>query len=162
MTISLIAAMAENRVIGRGAQLPWRLPADMKHFKGLTVGHTVIMGRKTFDTLNGPLPNRRNVVVTRDREYRREGVNVVYCLADAIRLAGQDDEVFVVGGGEIYKEALPLADRLYLTVVHTTADGDVFFPEFELCQWSLKNEQRHEADDKHVHAFSFRLYERRH
>ncbi len=153
--------MAENRVIGRGAELPWRLPADMKHFKSLTSGHPVIMGRKTFDTLPSPLPDRRNVVVTRDRHYARPGVEVAHSLEEALRLVAGEVEVFIAGGGEIYAEALPLADRLHLTVVHTEAEGDVFFPTIDSEEWVLREEERHEPDERHAYAFSFRLYLRR-
>jgi dihydrofolate reductase len=150
--------MAENRVIGSGGVLPWRLPADMRHFKQLTAGHTVIMGRKTFEALDRPLPERRNVVVTRSHDYRPEGAEVVNTLADALALAWRDHEVFVAGGGEIYQQTLPLADRLYLTIVHTEAEGDVLFPELDPAEWTLREEERREADERHAFAFSFRLY----
>ena len=153
--------MAENRVIGSGMYLPWLLPADVNHFKALTTGHTVIMGRRTYDTLERPLPDRRNVVVTRNRDYCRPGVAVVHSLSDALSLSQEEDEVFVAGGGEIYEEALPLADRLYLTVIHARVDGDVFFPEFEASAWTLIEDERHDQDERHAHSFSFRLYERR-
>lgn len=153
--------MSENRVIGRGSALPWRLPADMKHFKALTVGHIVVMGRRTFDTLDRPLPQRRNVVVTRDPEYSRPGAEVVHTLSDALALGRDEEEIFVAGGGQIYAAALPHADRIYLTVVHTTLDGDVFFPEIDQADWVLREEEEHQADARHPFPFSFRLYARR-
>src|SRR5262245_34417781 len=146
--VSLVAAMAENRVIGRGGQLPWRLPADLKYFKQLTVDHTVIMGRKTFDEIKRPLDNRRNVVVTRNKEFRPHGVTVVPSLKEALALGATEEEVFVIGGGEIFKAALPLASRIYLTVVHAQVEGDTFFPRFEEDAWVLSAEESHPADDK--------------
>ena len=119
-----------------------------------------MMGRKTFDTLPKPLPNRRNVVVTRDSSYRADGADIVHSLSDALSLAEGDDEVFVAGGGEIYRIALPLADRMYLTVVHTDATGDILFPEFAAGDWELTEDSRHEPDEKHAFPYSFRLYER--
>jgi dihydrofolate reductase len=158
--VSLIAAMSENRVIGHEGDLPWRLPLDMRHFKHLTTGHAVIMGRKTFETLPAALPHRRNIVMTRDRTFRRGGVEVVTSLDDAFRLVAEDDEVFVAGGGEIYRLALPRADRLYLTLVHVTVDGDTLFPDFDASEWRLVHDERHEPDERHAHPFSFRFYER--
>jgi dihydrofolate reductase len=158
--VSLIAAMSENRVIGHAGALPWRLPLDMRHFKNLTTGRTVIMGRKTFDTLPAALPNRRNIVMTRDGSYRPAGAEVVPSLDAALQRAAGDDEVFVAGGGEVYRLALPRADRLYLTVVHVSVEGDTHFPPFDDRQWRLVRDERHEADARHAHAFSFRTYER--
>jgi dihydrofolate reductase len=156
-----VAAVAENGVIGIADALPWHLPTDMRHFRELTTGHTIVMGRRTFETLPRPLPNRRNVVVTRDRAYQARGALVVYDLDEAISLAPNDDEVFVVGGGEIYKQAMPRADRLYLTVVHADLEGDTFFPKFTEADWILKEDIHNEADESHSYSFSFRLYERR-
>jgi dihydrofolate reductase len=158
--VSLVAAMAENRVIGKHGTLPWRLPDDLKFFKRLTVDHTVIMGRKTFDEIKRPLDNRRNVVITRNPAFHPHGVTVVPSLAEALALGATEREVFVVGGGEIFREALPRADRLYLTVVHARVEGDTFFPEFDKDGWALESDERHEADEKHAFAFSFRTYRR--
>lgn len=152
--------MAENRVIGRGNALPWRLPADMKRFKALTMGHAVIMGRKTFDTMGKPLPGRRNIVLTRDRRWSSPGVEVTHDLAGALALAAGDSLVFVAGGAEIYGLALPRANRLDLTLVHATVDGDAFFPEFSPSEWSLVEDEKHAADDRHAFPFSFRRYQR--
>ncbi len=156
-----MAAVAENGVIGAEDALPWYLPTDMKHFKELTSGHTVIMGRRTFEALRRPLPNRRNVVLTRDRDYRARGAFVVADFDEALSLAPEDDEVFVVGGGDIYEQAMPRAGRLYLTIVHSEFEGDTFFPKFTEADWILKEDIHNEADAKHSHSFSFRLYERR-
>ena len=156
-----MAAVAENGVIGAEGALPWHLPTDMKHFKQLTSGHTIIMGRRTFETLRQPLPNRRNVVVTRDRAYQASGAFIVHDLDEALSLTSKDDEVFVVGGGEIYEQAIPRADRLYLTIVHAVFEGDTFFPKFTDADWILNEDIRNEADEKHSYPFSFRRYERR-
>jgi dihydrofolate reductase len=153
--------MAENRVIGRDGGLPWRLPADMRHFKQLTTGHAVIMGRRTYDSVGEPLAGRRNIVVTRDAGLRYDGVETVHDLEHALSLAGTDDEIFVAGGAEIYRLALPHADRIYLTVVHASVDGDTVFPEFSLDEWVLTSDVRHETDERHAYPYSFRVYERR-
>lgn len=158
--ISLVAAMAENRVIGAGGGLPWRLPDDLRHFKQLTVDHTVIMGRRTFDEVKRPLDNRRNVVITRNREFRPHGVTVVPSLREALALGATEEEVFVIGGGEIYRLALPYADRIYLTVVHANVEGDTTFPPFEEDGWVLVSEQFHPADERHQYAFTIRRYDR--
>lgn len=160
MIVSLIAAMSTNRVIGRDGGLPWRLPEDLKHFKRLTVDHTVVMGRKTFDEIKRPLTNRRNVVITRRADFQPAGVHVVASLDEALALAAGEDEVFVIGGGEIYRLALPRADRLYLTVVHAEVEGDTYFPAFEEDGWVLESESDHPADERHAFAFSFRNYRR--
>jgi dihydrofolate reductase len=158
--VSLVAAMAENRVIGHRGGLPWQLPKDLQFFKKLTVDHTVIMGRKTFDEVKRPLANRRNVVITRNPDFRPHGVTVVPSLAEALALGATEDEVFVIGGGEIYRLALPRADRIYLTLVHAKVEGDTFFPEFEGSAWVLEEEERNEADAKHAYPFTFRRYSR--
>lgn len=153
--------MAENRVIGRGNGVPWYLPKDLAHFKNLTLNHAVIMGRKTFDSIGRrPLPRRRNLVLTRDPFFRAEGVEVVGSLRQAFRLLAGDDEVFIAGGEDVYRLALPLAHRIYLTVVHTTVDGDVRFPDLDPSDWRLVSEEHHHADERHRHAFTFRLYHR--
>lgn len=133
----------------------------MRHFKALTTGHTIIMGRRTFETMRQPLPNRRNVVVTRNRAYQAKGALTAHDLDEAFSLAPEDDEVFVVGGGEIYEQAMPRADRLYLTIVHAEFQGDTFFPTFTEADWILSEDIPNEADEKHSYPFSFRLYERR-
>jgi len=158
--VSLVAAMSENRVIGRDGGLPWHLPKDLQYFKKLTVDHTVIMGRKTFDEVKRPLDNRRNVVITRNPDFKPHGVTVVPTLQEALALGATEREVFVIGGGEIFRLALPGAGRLYLTVVHATVEGDTYFPAFDSTAWVLDDEERHEADAKHAHAFSFRRYSR--
>ncbi len=180
--MKIVVAMAENRVIGRDGELPWHLPADLKHFKKLTLGHVVIMGRKTHESivrrLGRPLPKRRSVVLSRDPGYsaggpaqHREtpGVEVASSLEQALELAagecavtpeGGKRNVFVIGGAAVFAEALPLADRLHLTRVHAEVEGDVFFPDFDTGTWLLVSEERHQADQRHAYPFSFQVYER--
>ena len=160
MIVALVVAMAENRVIGRGGKLPWHLPRDLQHFKRLTLDHTVIMGRKTFEEIRQPLANRRNVVISRDPGFQPRGVTVVPLLDEALALGATEDEVFVIGGGEIFRLALPRADRLYLTLVHAVVEGDTFFPPFDLAAWALEDEEDHPADEKHAYPYSFRTYSR--
>lgn len=129
--VSVIAALARNRVIGIGNRLPWRLPEDLAHFKALTIGHPVLMGRKTFESLGRPLPGRTNVVITRNPEYRPAGCFVAGSISDAIALCGDVEEIFFIGGAELYAQAIPLADRLYLTEVDVEVTGDAWFPEYD-------------------------------
>jgi dihydrofolate reductase len=128
MIIIIIAAMSRNRVIGRGGGIPWQLPEDLRRFRELTTGHTVIMGRRTFETIGHPLPHRRNIVITRQPGYAAAGCIMAGSLEEALRLAGQEQEVFICGGGEIYRQALPLAQRIYLTQLDCTVAGDTLFP----------------------------------
>ena len=164
MSISIIVAASENGVIGRDGALPWHLPADLKRFKKLTLGHAVIMGRKTYqsilESLGRPLPKRRSVVLSRDPDYQAPGAELASGLEQALALLAGDDETFVIGGASVFAEALPKADRLYLTRVHAEVEGDVFFPEVDLSSWNLISEERHEADDRHAYPFSFLDYER--
>lgn len=152
--------MAENRVIGRNDTLPWHLPADLKRFKGLTMGHAVIIGRKTFDGIGRALPGRRWVVLTRDAGWQQPGVETARELDGAIATLAGEREVFVAGGGEVYARALERADRLYVTVIHANVEGDTRFPALDLSRWRLVEDERHEADARHVFAYSFRRYER--
>ncbi|HLB76163.1 MAG TPA: dihydrofolate reductase [Candidatus Dormibacteraeota bacterium] len=155
MIVSLIAAMAENRVIGRDGGLPWHLLEDLKRFKRLTLDHTVIMGRKTFEEIKRPLTNRRNVVISRNPGFTPSGVTVVPTLEEALALGATENEVFVIGGGEIFRLALPRADRLYLTVIHANVEGDTRFPPFDLGAWALEEEEHHSADPKQQYSFTF-------
>ena len=163
MTISIVAAVAANRVMGRGSAIPWRLSTDLKRLKALTIGHCVIMGRKTFDTLPQALPGRTNIVVTRDATFRpAEGVLVAATPERALELAGTaSNEVFILGGAEIYALLLHRADRMYITEVHAEVEGDILFPEFDdVIEWRLADREDHEADEKNEYPFSFLLYER--
>jgi dihydrofolate reductase len=161
MSISIIAAMGTNRVIGRGNGLPWNLPADTRFFKETTRGHPVIMGRKTFDTMGKPLPGRRNIVITRRPHLEIPGAEVVSSLEAALSLVNvQEEEVFIIGGSEIYEMALAIADRMYLTLIHESFEGDTFFPEFDESDWVVVSRRDREADERNPHAFSFLTYER--
>ena len=160
MSIVIIAALSENRVIGVDGGLPWRLPSDLARFKSLTTGHAVIMGRRTFDSLPGPLPGRRTIVVSRNPFFAASGIEAALNLREALECAGSDGLVFIGGGSAVYAEALPIADRMELTVVHAEVNGDTFFPEFDEADWTLGDDLRHEADDRHAYPFSFRTYER--
>lgn len=135
MDISIVVAVAENNVIGNNNQLIWHIPGDLKRFKALTMGHHIIMGRKTWESIGRPLPGRTSVVVTRNKNYQAEGAQVVHSLDEAIRFASADSEVFIIGGGELYQQALPVASKLYLTKVHRGYEGDVSFPEISPDEW---------------------------
>ena len=162
MHFTLIAAVAENGVIGRDGQLPWRLSADLRRFRELTMGHAVIMGRRTWESIGRPLPGRRMIVISRQPGYRAAGVDVVGSFEEARRLAeqGGGDEAFIIGGGEIYRQALAVVDRLHLTRVHAAVDGDAHFPAFDASDWRLTTAQRHAADEKNELSYSFEIYER--
>jgi dihydrofolate reductase len=164
MKISLIVAMGENRVIGGSGHIPWHLPADFKHFKDLTMGHPIVMGRKTFESIGKPLPGRTNIVITRDASYRYDGVVTVTspdaALAAATAAPG-GNEMFVIGGAEIYKLFLSRADRIYLTQVHGAFEGDVFFPELGPGEWQLANSEEHKKDEKNPFDFAYLVYERK-
>lgn len=164
MDISIVVAVAENGVIGRGGTLPWRLADDLRRFKSLTMGHAIIMGRRTWESIGRALPGRRTVVVSRQSEYQPgvDAVDVAGDLASAFAIAEQrgETEAFVVGGAEVYREALMLADRLYLTRVHAAVEGDTFFPEFVGEEWRKVESSRHQADQRNDHPFSFEVYER--
>ncbi len=161
MIISLIWAMDENRLIGVENRLPWKLPADMKWFRRNTLGKPIIMGRKTFDSFGGrPLPERTNIVVTRDRDYRAEGAVVVYSIDEALKAAGDAEEVMIIGGASFYEQMLPRADRLYITLVHGQFEGDAWFPEFSMDEWQEVAREEHPVDEKNSVACSFLSYQR--
>lgn len=161
MTISLLVAVSENNVIGVDNQLPWHLPIDLKYFKETTSGHTILMGRKTYDSIGRPLPNRRNLVITHNPSFSAEGVTVFHSIQEALDTCMEEDEVFIIGGGMIYKESLSLANKLYITRVHThIAQGTAFFPEIDPEQWQLISEKPHPADEKNALACTFEIYQR--
>ena len=161
MTLSLIVAMSDGGIIGHHGKIPWHLPDDLQRFKRLTMGHPLIMGRRTFASIGRPLPGRRCIVLSRDPAYRAEGVETAPDLDAALERVREAPEVFVIGGAEVYRAALARADRLYLTLVHAPIPGDVRFPRFDLTAWRLAEEIAHPADARHAHAFTFRRYERR-
>ena len=158
--ITLIVAVADSGVIGRDNALPWHLPDDLKRFKQLTMGKPMIMGRKTFESIGKPLPGRHNIVLTRDTNYRREGVTVVHDVAAAARAAGDVPEVMVIGGAELFRLFLPLAGRVHLTRVHADIEGDVRWPELDPGQWRRVDSQRHDADERHAWPLSFEVWEK--
>lgn len=163
MNLSIICALAENRAIGLRGGLLYHLSADLKHFKQLTTGHTVLMGRKTFESLpKGALPNRRNVVITRQAGFSAPGIEVFHSLDEALAACASDAEVFVIGGESVYAAALPLADRLCLTYIHATpSESDTFFPPCHMEEWEMESCERHEADEKNAEAFTFANYRRK-
>lgn len=163
MVLSMIAAVSENGVIGRDGDLPWRLPDDMRWFRRTTMGHPIIMGRRTYRSNGGPLAGRTNIVVSTTMD-AKEGVRVVASLDDAIEAARRcegGEEVFIIGGARLYEEGMRRCDRLYLSRVHATVEGDTFFPPVDWDEWELVRMDRHERDDRHEHAFSMCVYERR-
>ncbi len=157
--LSLIVAAADNGVIGRDGQLPWHLPNDLRRFKAITLGHAIIMGRITYESIGEPLPGRRNIVLSRDPDYRAQGAEVARSLDDALTAATDGEQLFVIGGATLFAEALPIADRIYLTRVHAAVAGDVSFPRLDEQRWRLVSEEHHPADPEHRFAFSFRVYE---
>lgn len=183
MILTIIAAVDEDNVIGLGNTLPWDMPADLKHFRERTEGHPVIMGRKTFDSimekLDHPLPNRRNIVITRQGSLYANDIDQVPSFEDAIALAKgivddpsfltdwneektpEQGEAFVIGGQQIYELAMPRADKIELTRIHHSFDGDKFFPPIQGSEWEIKSEEKHEADADNPHPYSFLIYERK-
>jgi dihydrofolate reductase len=159
MSISLIVAMAKNRTIGIDNTLPWRCPEDLKHFKTLTMGHHMVMGRKTFDSIGKPLPGRTTVVVTRNQELKIEGCVMAHSLQDAIA-ACEGDEIFVVGGAEIYAQALPLADTLYITEIQQDVEGDAWFPEFDKSEWKEVARDKRSQSEPQPLEYHFVTYRR--
>lgn len=167
MIIAIIVAVAENGVIGNAGQLPWRIPSDLKRFRAMTIGKPVIMGRKTFQSLKKPLDGRDNIVVSRDRGFAPDGAIVVSSLFEAIATARDcaarrgADEIMIIGGGEIYAQALAVADRVYLTRVHATVPGDATFPALDEAQWQLESLEPIERGERDEHAATLGIYNRR-
>jgi len=163
MTVSMIVAVSSNGVIGRDGGLPWYLPADLKHFKRTTMGHHLIIGRRTWEELGKPLPGRTMVIVTRSRQFAPDGATVVGSLEQALELTAADDEPFIGGGAQIYRLALArdLVDRIYLTRIHAEVEGDTFLPEIDFANWGLVSDEDYEADEKNEYPYSFLIYERR-
>lgn len=161
MVISLIVAASTNNVIGADGELPWRLSADLRHFKRLTMGKPIIMGRRTWESIGHPLPGRQNIVISRNPEFIAAGCGVVASPAAALAAAGDADEVMVIGGSEIYSLFRPMAARLYLTRVAADIEGDAFFPAPDDNAWQLLHSETHAADDANEYACEFRTYERR-
>jgi len=156
-----VVAVADSGAIGRDNALPWHLPDDLKHFKRLTLGKPVVMGRKTYDSIGKPLPGRQNVVVTRDANYRREGVTVVHDPAAALRAVGTAPEIMVIGGAELFRAYLPGARRVHLTRVHGDIAGDVHWTGLDRHEWRLAGSEPHPADERHAYPMTFEVWERR-
>ncbi len=159
-TISLIVAMTPDGIIGRDNDLPWRIPADLRHFKAMTMGKPMIMGRRNHESIGRALPGRTNIVLTRDQDYRAEGCIVVHTPEAALEAAGDSDEIMVIGGAEIYRLFLPQASTLYLTRVHADIDGDVRFPRVNWSEWRLVAESQHSNDPDSPHPFTFETWKR--
>ncbi|MGL6517384.1 type 3 dihydrofolate reductase [Aeromonas caviae] len=163
MMISMIAAMAHDRVIGLDNQMPWHLPADLAHFKRVTLGKPVLMGRKTFESIGRPLPGRRNLVISRNSDYQADGVEMVSSVEAALALLQRDnvEELMVIGGGYLYEQLLPKADYLYLTRIDLAVDGDTCFPSFSEDYWQKLNSEFHQPDEKNPHPYCFETWQRR-
>lgn len=163
MIISLVVAAAENNAIGKNNHLLWHLPNDLKFFKNITWGMPVVMGRKTFEAVNKPLPGRFNIVITRQADWKAEGTITATELNDAIKKAAETNckEAMIIGGGEIYKQSMAIADIIYITRVHTILEGDTFFPAIDETQWELVSNEDFEKDEKHQYAYSFQKWERK-
>ena len=162
MIISLIVAVSENQVIGKGGKLPWRLSADLKRFKEITTGHAIIMGRKTFESIGHPLPQRINIVLSKQKDFKPEKTIVHADLKDALNFVADHDidEVFIIGGAKVFEETLEIADRIYLTKVHTKIEGgDTFFPELDMSEWDIVDEESVPKDDKNDFDTTFYLLE---
>jgi len=155
MKISIVVAMAANRVIGRDNQLPWHLPADLKHFKQTTMGKPILMGRKTWESIGRPLPGRTNIVITRDENYDAPGCVVVHSIEAALQAAAKQDEVMIIGGAEFYRQVLPRTDRIYLTRINEDFEGDTLFPELISSEWQEAGRVDCDADDNNPHSYSF-------
>jgi dihydrofolate reductase len=161
MRISIIAAMAANRTIGIENRLPWHLPDDLKRFKALTMNHHIVMGRKTYDSIGKPLPGRSTIIVTRNMDYAVPGCVAVNSLDAALTVSFSDEEVFFVGGADLYRQALPIANRIYLTEIRRVFDGDAFFPEFDMSQWNETSREPHRTDGDHGFEYHYVIYDRK-
>ncbi|MFB6466105.1 dihydrofolate reductase [Cytobacillus sp. Hz8] len=159
--ISLLWAMDEKRTIGKKNQLPWHLPEDLKYFKRVTMGHPIIMGRKTFDSIGRPLPGRENMILTRNQDFQIQGCHILHSIEELLAYSRTiEDEIFVIGGAEIFKEVLPIADRLYVTQIYEIFDGDTYFPFFPLDEWKILSREKGIKNEKNPYEYEFLVYER--
>lgn len=158
--INFVVAMANNRTIGLNNQMPWHMPADLKHFKAITLNHPVVMGRKTYQSIGKALPGRHNIVVSRDSEFKLTDADVVNDLQQAINACGDVDEIMIIGGANIYQQLLPKADRLYLTMIDLDVAGDTFFPDWQGLGFHQIASEQHQADEKNPHPYRFVTFER--
>jgi len=161
MIVTMVVAIGENNAIGKNNELLWYLPKDLRHFKTITSGHTVIMGRKTYESVGKPLPKRRNIIITRNTELTVDGAEVVHTIEDALELCKSDEEVFIIGGAEIYKMAMKHTDKIFLTVVHESFEADAFFPEIDRNLWVETAAEKHLPDEKNNLSFTFSTLERK-
>ncbi len=161
MSLAIIAALNQHRVIGKNNQLPWHLPADLKHFKQLTLHKTIVMGRNTFDSIGKALPQRQNIVVTRQQDFQATDVTVVHSIEQAIACA-QSVEIMIIGGAQLYEQVLPDVDTLYLTLVDAEVQGDTFFPDWQAWRWRTIEQQRFAADEKNPYSYTFLTLQREH
>ena len=159
--ISYIVAMDKNRVIGKDNQLPWHLPADLKFFKKVTMGHPIVMGRKTHESIGKPLPGRENIILTRNQTYKSEGCSVIHSVEELNRLVEEkNEEVFVIGGAELFKATFAHVDRLYITKIEHEFEGDTYFPDFKESDWKIISQEKGIKDEKNPYDYSFIIYER--
>ncbi len=158
--ISIIVAIDENKAIGKNNQLLWHLPNDLKFFKKTTSGHPIIMGRKTYDSIGKPLPNRKNIIITRNKDLKIEGAEVYTSLLEALGDLEEENEVFIIGGAEIYKQALPISDKIYLTQVHHQFEADTYLDDFDQSDWKIVHQEDHFKDEKHLYDYSFVLLQK--
>ena len=161
-TVTMIAAAGENNALGKDNDLVWHLPDDFRRFKALSTGHYIIMGRKTFESFPQPLPNRTHVVITRQKDYHPEGAVMVHSLEEALKVAQEDPQPFIIGGGEIFDLGMDVTDKIELTRVHGKFEADAFFPELDLEKWDLISSEYHGKDERHNYDFTFLTYVRRH
>jgi dihydrofolate reductase len=159
MNISIVVAMSSNSLIGRDGDLPWHLSADLQHFKSITMGKPVVMGRLTYESIGRPLPGRENIVLTRDIEYKAEGCTIVHDLEQITSRCSYTEEIMIIGGAQLYIETIPLANKLFITEVHAELDGDIFFPDFDRKQWREIERQHFDADEKNDFDYSFVVLE---
>lgn len=159
--LAMIAAVAKNNVIGKDGKMPWHIPYDLKYFQAITRGNTVIMGRKTFESIGKPLPDRENVIITSDKHFHPDGVVVFHTIEDALHHSRQEDRpVFVIGGETLYRQFLPFADRLYLTRIEDDFEGDTFFPEIDIVEWQIKSWEPGILDEQNPYVYDFEVYDR--
>jgi len=163
MDISIIVAITENNIIGKANCMPWHLPADLKFFREKTTGHYIVMGRKTFESIGGgrPLPNRVSIIITKQKDYKAEGCLIAHSLEEAIEMAKDQDELFIIGGKQIYDQALAFANKMYITRIHTSIDGDTSFPHYDDSKWEMTSYNERDADEKNAYALSFLVFEKK-
>ncbi|MGX9292938.1 type 3 dihydrofolate reductase [Bacillus sp. A015] len=159
--ISMIVATGKDRVIGQDNQMPWHLPADLAYFKKVTGGRTIVMGRKTFESIGRALPNRRNIVLTTSPSFQREGCEVVHSIADILTIGKNEKELFVIGGSKLYEEMMPYADRLYITHIHHAFEGDRYFPHYNEDEWTIVSREKGHRDEKNPYNYEFVVYDRK-